>query len=295
MFLLRLNRLQPTLGVQLPRSLLSKCKFSTSIKPLQFQHTKILQQLKEVNALQNAEPAPAKFTPLKQEPAPIPVKKHLALKKVYLKPCYGTGRLGDTEVYVLKDPFEVDSGIKHLLSSIKLEKGHELKCVGFDTETTVKFHQPRQKVSTIQLGNDDVCLIIQISRMLRKGHPFPMSLKEILQNPDILKVGVAATGDGKHLQESYGVETNGIVDLENIAKKLNEDGLSLAKLASKYADGLELVKNKKKMLRWRWEETLDHERIMYAAQDAVSGYRIYKNLLIKQKEVKNSTTSCNTQ
>ncbi|ORY06872.1 ribonuclease H-like protein [Basidiobolus meristosporus CBS 931.73] len=283
MFLL-LNRARPALSVQLPRSLSTSRAFTTSVRLLQV-NAQARPQPKEVVSSPKQEPEQPKYTPLKQEPAPIPVKKHLALKKVFLKPCYGTGRLGDAEVYVLKDPFEVDSGIKHLLSSIRMEKDHALKCVGFDTETTVKFHQPRQKVSLIQLGNDNVCLLIQISRMLRKGHPFPKSLKDILQNPDILKVGVAASGDGKHLEESYGVQTNGIVDLENIAKKLNEEGLSLAKLAAKYADGLELVKNKKKILRFRWEETLDHERIMYAAQDAVSGYRIYKNLLIKQREV----------
>src|SRR4051794_13736712 len=80
--------------------------------------------------------------------------------------------------------------------------------LGFDTETTVGREENPHYTSTVQLSiisdsQDPICYIFQIYRIYRETQKLPKDLIKILQNPNIVKIGVDLTNDIINLA-SYG-------------------------------------------------------------------------------------------
>ncbi|CAG8445626.1 11407_t:CDS:2 [Scutellospora calospora] len=154
--------------------------------------------------------------------------------------------------------------------------------VGFDTETTVRRQQNHGLVSMIQIATRDLCFLFQVYRITQGNcKEFPPILSQFLSNPNILKVGVNATHDAEWLKKSYDIQCQGIVNLENIAKRKGYSAGSLSELTLMFGDpGLVLEKNKKKILKWNFDAaTLDPELILYASADAFAGIQVYENIL----------------
>ncbi|CAG8574228.1 11020_t:CDS:2 [Paraglomus occultum] len=157
--------------------------------------------------------------------------------------------------------------------------------VGFDTETTVKRLVHPRVVSMIQIATAEFCLLFQVYRITRGDATiFPTGLQKLLNDPNILKVGVNARGDAKWLKESYGIEMNGIVDLDRMAKEKGIHAKSLAELALMFTDnGLELNKTDK-IIDWDFDAVcLDDEIVQYVACDAFVALRIYENMLVDKR------------
>ncbi|KAF9433628.1 hypothetical protein BGZ76_009189 [Entomortierella beljakovae] len=162
--------------------------------------------------------------------------------------------------------------------------------VGFDTETTTSF-VPRtgSGVSLVQIATHDICLMFQVFRITKNNTQsdlFPPRLKAFLEDPEQLMAGVASLGDAKVLKSSYGIQCEGVISLDELAKKKGILARSLASLDEMYGrPGREVVKTKS-MLGWNWDkEVLDPKWVWYAAKDAFAGLAIYDNLLKdKRKE-----------
>uniref|UniRef100_A0A336JZY7 Exonuclease 3'-5' domain-containing protein 2 n=1 Tax=Culicoides sonorensis TaxID=179676 RepID=A0A336JZY7_CULSO len=143
--------------------------------------------------------------------------------------------------------------------------------LGFDTEW-VTLNGNKQPIALLQLSTARgltalvrLCFLKQI----------PLELREILENEDILKVGVAPIDDARYLSSDYAVGVASTLDLRYMAveAKVKPEGLGNM---SKAQLGIELDKD------WRircsdWEaDTLTSRQIDYAAKDAYVAIELFK-------------------
>ncbi|CAH0722959.1 unnamed protein product, partial [Brenthis ino] len=150
----------------------------------------------------------------------------------------------------------------------------EHHAIGFDCEW-VTVQGKRSPVALLQLSTlDGHCWLFRLSQM----KAVPQGLKEILEDENIYKVGVAPADDAKYLAYDYGVKLRGTLDVRHIAILCNYEAGGLAAL-SKSMLGVILDKS------WRircsdWEaEELTERQIKYAAADAHVAVKIFVKLI----------------
>ncbi|KAL7027430.1 hypothetical protein ACKWTF_005439 [Chironomus riparius] len=171
-------------------------------------------------------------------------------------------------VHIVNDPKDC-AGIINILK----EHCKSFNVLGFDCEW-VTINNERRKVALIQLCSDKgLCALFRVC----KFNKIPLELREILQDPEIMKVGVASIDDSNKLFQDFALKVNGTFDLRFLALHANHKPEGLAKL-SKSVINIELDKN------WRlvcsdWESpTLSKAQIDYAAKDAFVAVEIFKKL-----------------
>ncbi|KAH0590366.1 Werner syndrome ATP-dependent helicase like protein [Termitomyces sp. J132] len=153
--------------------------------------------------------------------------------------------------------------------------------VGFDLEWRPNFIKdaPENPVAIVQLANETMILVIQVSAMKK----FPMKLKAFLENPGVVKAGVAIQNDAKKLYRDWQVSVHHCVDLSLLARCADNaqwkgkysDPLGLARLVEAY-ESRTLPKGK--ISRSNWESLLTPLLVDYAANDAHAGFVLYQRL-----------------
>lgn len=129
-------------------------------------------------------------------------------------------------------------------------------------------------MALLQLATSEgLCALFRLS----KFQSIPIELRALLEDPDVIKTGVACTEDGNILLQDYSIKVNGTYDLRFLALMSNHKAEGLARL-SKNILNIQLTKN------WRitcsdWEApTLTTDQIDYAAKDAFVAIEIFKKL-----------------
>lgn len=145
--------------------------------------------------------------------------------------------------------------------------------IGFDCEW-VTVNNERRKVALIQIcSSEGLCGLFRVCKFAN----IPVELRDILENPEILKVGVTPETDARLLLQDYGINVQGTFDLRFIALQSGHQAGGLGAL-SKSILNITLDKN------WRvrcsdWEiENLSENQIDYAAKDAFVAVEIFKKL-----------------
>jgi len=146
--------------------------------------------------------------------------------------------------------------------------------VGFDCEW-VNFNGKTKPVAMIQLASyRGVCALVRVCCM----STIPPTLRDILSDPGIFKVGVATWEDAIKLKKDMNIHVQGVYDIrhlipkhpqsEELGKKSGLSGLS-EKL-------MDQALNKKFSVRVSdWEaEILTEEQMKYASQDAIASIGI---------------------
>lgn len=143
--------------------------------------------------------------------------------------------------------------------------------LGFDCEW-VTVNGVRRPVALLQLASQSgLCALIRLCQIKY----IPPQLYELLEDENVIKVGVSPQDDAKYLLRDYGVNVRSTLDLRFVAQLLRQQPESLAKMAKSHV-GIELNKN------WRircssWDSgTLTEEQIDYAAKDALVAIEIFK-------------------
>jgi ribonuclease D len=104
----------------------------------------------------------------------------------------------------------------------------------------------------------------------------PESLALLLENPDIIKVGVALHDDLKALNNLREFSPAGFLELQTFVKKFNILDNGLRRLAGNILN----VKISKSQQLSNWEAPqLSEAQVSYAATDAWACYEIYIKLL----------------
>ena len=149
--------------------------------------------------------------------------------------------------------------IKDVKNPIKILRKHTV--LGFDTETRPVFRKGVQhNVSLLQLSTSKEAFLFRLNHL-----GFLNELVALLENSDILKVGVAILDDVRGLQKLSNFKAEGFVELADIASDLGIVTCGLRNLAAIFLG----VRITKKAQLTNWERpVINSKQSLYAATDA---------------------------
>lgn len=147
---------------------------------------------------------------------------------------------------------------------------HEL--IGFDTETKPAFKKGVYNyVSLLQLSTPDVAFLIRLNEI-----GLPDGIREILEDPSVLKIGAAVLDDLRALRKhAQDFTPASFFDLNDQLKKIGFQNIGVRNLAAMV---LEIRISKSEQVS-NWEApTLTEKQMLYAATDAWVCLEIFRKL-----------------
>lgn len=145
--------------------------------------------------------------------------------------------------------------------------------LGFDCEW-VTVGGTRRPTALLQLAsNEGLCALFRLNSLKH----IPLCLRELLENDNVIKVGVDSAADAQKLSHDYAVGVASTFDLRFLAALTGHKAEGLAKLSKTHLN-IQLDKN------WRlvcsdWEaKSLTEQQLNYAANDALVAVRIFEKL-----------------
>lgn len=157
---------------------------------------------------------------------------------------------------------EVEPAVRELESA---------RVIGFDTETRPSFKKGvTHVVSLMQLASPERCFLFRLNKI--GLHP---RIKELLESPDHLKVGLSIHDDFHNLSKLGELHPAGFIDLQQFVKDYHIADNSLTRIHA-ILFGLRISKGQR-LTNWEALE-LTESQINYAALDAISCIRIYDYL-----------------
>lgn len=161
---------------------------------------------------------------------------------------------------------------KALLAALQLLE-HEM-ILGFDTETKPTFNKGEyNQTALIQLSTLTDAFIIRIKDL---GISNP--LKNLLEDPDVTKVGISIRDDLKDLKKCRNFRPGGFVDLNDVAGELGIRQIGMKSLSGIFLKSR--ISKSQQTSNWESRE-LSNGQLSYAATDAWVCIKIYKMLLDK--------------
>lgn len=147
---------------------------------------------------------------------------------------------------------------------------HE-KLLGFDTESRPSFRKGDNFLPTIvQFANKDDAWIFHVGRLGGLG-----VMRGLLENPDVLKVGVALHDDIRRLKEVEDYSQAGFGEVNKLSKKIGVENTGLRALVALFL-GKRVSKNAQ-VTNWA-RRNLSQNQIQYAATDAWISRKLYVKL-----------------
>ncbi len=145
------------------------------------------------------------------------------------------------------------------------------KELGFDTETRPAFKKGEvHKVALLQLSTDSDAFVIRLHVITQFG-----LIKEIFEDEQVLKVGVAIRDDLKTLQKTFSFTARNFTELQTLAKTKGMQNFGLKGMTEEVMQ-MALSKGPK-LTNWEARE-LTPQQIMYAATDAWIGLTLFRKL-----------------
>lgn len=157
----------------------------------------------------------------------------------------------------------------HLITNdAELEQVSELlgatKELGFDTETRASFRKGEvYKVALLQLATNNDAFLIRLHGIKNFG-----SIKAVLENPEVLKAGVAIRDDLKNLQKLFKFNPQNFIELQDLAKKKGLKNFGLKGMTEEVLQSR--LSKAAKITNWEVARLTD-QQILYAATDAWIG------------------------
>ncbi|MEQ8471919.1 MAG: 3'-5' exonuclease [Marinoscillum sp.] len=159
--------------------------------------------------------------------------------------------------------------LKDLISAL----GNEAY-LGFDTETKPTFNKGEyNQTSLVQLSTMDDAYIIRV-----KDLGINNVLKNLLEDRDVLKIGISIRDDLKELKKMCAFRAGGFIDLNDIAADLGITQIGMRSLAGIFLKSR--VSKSQQTSNWESRE-LSSGQLSYAATDAWICFKIYHMLLKK--------------
>lgn len=143
--------------------------------------------------------------------------------------------------------------------------------VGFDTETRPSFRKGQHyDVALIQLATPESCYLFRTNII-----GYPKQLIDILQDPEVLKVGLSIHDDFHNLRKVTEIEPRNFIDLQSFVKDFKIVDNSLSRLYG-ILFGKRISKGQR-LSNWEAPELTEAQQA-YAALDAFACIRIYQEL-----------------
>lgn len=204
-----------------------------------------------------------------------------------------TTRLTDADLANLTPLSLVDVRVE-LVSSDKLTAALQQlsseSVLGFDTETRASFEPGVQHpLSLVQLATSDTCYLFQQAVLGERL----AELKPLLENEQILKVGIGLRGDGQALKRDWDIQVSPRLDLNwamaqlGAGKEMGTRQLVAALLHKR-------IDKPKKMTLSNWQQVpLSQAQVHYAALDALAANQCFWQLIDKLQGFYGKTTVAN--
>ncbi len=166
-------------------------------------------------------------------------------------------------VYVIDHPGIPDE-VKEALNSTSV--------LGFDTETKPSFKKGRfHQVALLQISTCDKAFLFRLNKI-----SLPSFVIDILEDPSVVKVGVALKDDLNALLKLTPFKPQGFIDLQQFVKQFGIEDNGLKKLVANILG----FRISKRFQTSNWEqEVLGPEQLSYAATDAWVCQQIYTSLI----------------
>lgn len=180
----------------------------------------------------------------------------------------------------------------------QVEKFRGANVVGFDLEwerfkSKAGEDSAKRCVSLMQLAAEDKVALFHLA-VFRGGDSVaemvPPSLRAMLEDPSVIKVGVNIGGDATRLRNVFGIEMQGNIELSHLYKlvKFGESqpekvNKGLQSLAKQVEEVLHLPLAKGAVRTSSWSKRLNLQQIEYATSDAYAGLRLYYELERRRK------------
>ncbi|KAA8636448.1 hypothetical protein SMACR_02615 [Sordaria macrospora] len=170
------------------------------------------------------------------------------------------------------------------------------KILGLDLEWEANAkptHGPRQNVSVIQIASEKRIGIFHISLYPKKDELGSPLLKQIIEDPDVIKTGVWILGDCTRLEKFLGIKGRGIQELSHLYKLVkysasgehklvNRMGVPLARMVNEI---LQLPMFKGSVRTSAWSKPLNMDQILYSASDAYAGVQLFAMMDHQRKQL----------
>jgi ribonuclease D len=166
------------------------------------------------------------------------------------------------DVYLI----DSDRDVPHMVKKLRKES-----LLGFDTESRPAFRRGESyPTALVQFGTADSVYLVQLLKLKK-----PEALRPILEDPNILKSGVALLEDIRKLQDCFDFEPAGFVDLGPLALRFGITSTGLRSLAALLL-GLKVSKSAQ-VSNWALS-MLSSNQVEYAAVDAWISRRLYERM-----------------
>lgn len=188
----------------------------------------------------------------------IGLKKNIEKEEIESLPLY----VFSGEVIVIEDAENADKVAEFL---------KEQNFLGFDTETRPAFHKGESyKVGLLQLATADQVFLFRLNKC-----GFGKSLRCLLEDSRIVKIGVGIRDDIRNLRKLGEFLPASFVDMQDFAAKFGIEDKSFSKLMAIILG----VKISKRQRTSNWEvPKLTEAQIRYAATDAWGSLKMYQQL-----------------
>jgi ribonuclease D len=167
------------------------------------------------------------------------------------------------EITLINDPQEVNEVAKELRGETRL---------GFDTETRPAFRKGvSYDVALLQISTLEKAYLVRLNQI-----GFPNPLKELLEDPNIVKIGAAVRDDLKALKKlDKSFQPQSFFDLNEELKKVGFHNVGVRNLSAMVLN----IRISKAEQVSNWEaEKLTEKQMRYAATDAWACLEIFYEL-----------------
>ena len=187
---------------------------------------------------------------------------------------------------------------KHTTERVLQQYFVDKNVLGFDIEWKAETNRNggiKKNVSLIQLAGEDRIGLFHIA--LYPGDKVEdlvaPSLKKIMEDPSITKVGVAIKADCTRLRKFLDIHAQGIFELSHLYKLVKFSSSKdfklinkkLVSLAVQVQEHLHLPMFKGEVRGSDWSQALAMDQIVYAASDSYAGIHLYDTLELKRKSL----------
>lgn len=146
--------------------------------------------------------------------------------------------------------------------------------IGFDTETKPSFKRGRSNnVALLQLSTHETCFLFRLNHIGLHDQ-----VRSLLEDSNILKIGVSIHDDFHNLRKLYNLEPAGFIDLQSYVKDFEIADNSLARIYA-ILFGRRISKGQR-LTNWEANHLTNHQQ-EYASLDAYACIQIY-DLLTSQ-------------
>jgi len=175
---------------------------------------------------------------------------------------------------------QLDAAINRLLGHRypALVAESTMQILGMDLEWKPMFEEGvYNRTALLQLYSPGCAVIIRLNKLIEEvggleHFKFPLLLRQLLENPHLLKVGLGVKRDAERLLADFGVQCQGCADIDELPLHKRCRPGSLAALAAIFMG----IRISKREATSNWEAPrLSASQIRYAAADAYLSRELY--------------------